>query len=250
MVADHTSTPQGARDKYYFLLRRLHSLSGIVPVGVFVIFHLTINSTILFGPERFQFAVDQIHMLDKAGLLVPVEWATIFLPILFHAVLGVVIVLGSTPNASTYRYGPNIRYTLQRWTGVIAFIFIAFHVWQMHKLGRSFGGGTFDPHNAAYSAATTMQASWVWGVVYFIGVVATVYHLANGIWTALITWGITIGRRSQRIAGYFCTALGIIVCLVGLGGLRGLKTLDTSELSPTAVHAPAVASFATPAETE
>lgn len=228
-MADQASTPSAsASEKSFFLLRRLHSLTGIVPIGVFLVFHLTINSTVLFGPEKFQFAVDQIHQLDKAGLLIPVEMATIFLPILFHAVLGVVIVLSGTPNVTSYRYGPNVRYSLQRWTGVLAFFFLVFHIWQMHWLGKTLGGGFFDPHNASKSAAEIMQGSFLWGPVYFLGVAACVFHLANGVWTALITWGITIGPRSQRGAGYFCTALGIAVFLIGVAGIFGLKTLDVN----------------------
>lgn len=237
-MADHVSTsPDSAKEKYYFFIRRLHSLSGLVPIGVFLCFHLIVNSTVLIGPSQFQFAVDQIHNLDRVGLLVPVELATIFIPILFHAVLGMVIVFGASPNASVYRYGSNVRYTLQRVTGVVAFAFIIFHVWQMHWLGKPLGGGLFDPHNASTSAALIAQGSIWWGPVYFVGVVASVYHLANGIWTALITWGVTIGPRSQRIAGYCCTALGVTVTAIGLCGIFALKTLDAQAVSPADTHA-------------
>lgn len=238
-----TST-DAAKEKYYFLLRRLHSLSGIVPIGAFLCFHLTVNATILAGPGKFQFAVDQIHQLDKAGVLIPVEMATIFLPILFHAILGMVIVFTASPNWSDYRYGSNIRYTFQRITGVIAFAFIIFHVWQMHWLGKPLGGGLFDPHNAAKSAALIAQGSSIWGCIYAIGVISSVFHFANGVWTFLITWGVTIGRKSQRITGYICTALGIVVVLIGLSGIYGLKTLDTKSLETGGDDAHAVhASF-------
>lgn len=220
---------QTASRRNYFLLRRIHSLTGIVPVGVFVIFHLIVNSTILAGAESFQFCVDQIHLLEKAGLLVPVEMITIFLPLAFHAGLGVIIVLGGTPNASVYRYGGNIRYTLQRTTGLIAFVFILFHVWQMHWLGKPFGGAYFDAHHASVTAAKAMQSWGLWSLVYAIGVIATVFHLANGIWTSLITWGITVGERSQRMTGYACTALGIVIGLVGLGAIFGFRNLDVSK---------------------
>lgn len=231
MSQEHNSTGEDAGRRHYFLLRRLHSLAGIVPVGVFVIFHLTVNSTILLGGEKFQFCVNAIHLLDEAGILKPVEVLTIFLPLLFHAVLGVVIVVNGTPNASVYRYGGNVRYTLQRTTGLIAFVFIMFHVWQMHWLGGigPLAGGKFDPHNAAVTAAEALQSSGLWKWVYALGVTATVFHLANGIWTSLITWGITIGRRSQRIAGYFCTAFGIALLLVGLGAVYGFQTFKAGE---------------------
>jgi succinate dehydrogenase / fumarate reductase cytochrome b subunit len=237
-VADISmSQPQSAKDRYYFLLRRLHSLTGLVPVGAYLVVHLITNSTILAGREPFQFMVDQIHQLAKAGLLFAVEMTFIFIPLAFHAVFGVVIMLSADMNAREYRYGPNIRYTLQRWTGMIAFVFIMFHVWQFHWMGKPFGGGSFDPHDAPFSTAQAIQASWWYGPFYAIGVLASVYHLANGIWTSLITWGITIGPRSQRMAGYACTAFGVALGLVGMGALVGFKTLDTDQpVAPNAAH--------------
>ena len=35
-------------------------------------------------------------------------------------------------------------------------------------------------------------------IVYLIGITATVWHLANGIWLFLVDWGITIGDRGLR----------------------------------------------------
>lgn len=243
MSEEHIPAGEDARRRCYFLLRRLHSLAGIIPVGVFVIFHLTVNSTILLGSEKFQFCVNTIHLLEEAGLLVPIEMLTIFLPLLFHAVLGVVIVVNGSPNASVYRYGGNVRYTLQRATGLIAFVFIMFHVWQMHWLGAvgPLSGGKFDPHNAAVTAAEALQSSGLWKWVYALGVTATVFHLSNGIWTSLITWGITIGKRSQRIAGYCCTAFGVALLLVGLGAVYGFQTFKAGDAATG--HNAAVASI-------
>ncbi len=102
------------RQRSYFLIRRLHSLLGIVPVGAFLCVHLTINATILLGGDKFGLAVDLIHMLERFHLLIPVEIAFIFLPILFHAVLGVVIALSGTVNVDRYKYCGNIRYVIQR----------------------------------------------------------------------------------------------------------------------------------------
>ncbi|HRX86138.1 MAG TPA: succinate dehydrogenase cytochrome b558 subunit [Phycisphaerae bacterium] len=223
-MAGTITSAESAKEKYFFLLRRLHSLSGLVPVGVFLLWHLIVNATVLAGGDKFQFMVDQIHQLQKAGLLFVVEMAFIFLPLAFHAVYGVVIALSADMNAREYRYGPNIRYTLQRWTGIIAFAFIMFHVWQMHWLGEPFGGSMFKPHDAPASTAAAIQASWWFITFYIVGVTASVYHLSNGIWTALITWGITIGQRAQRISGYFCTAFGVALLLVGMGALWGFTT--------------------------
>lgn len=238
-MAEHQSTAASS-DKYYFLIRRLHSLSGLIPVGVFLFLHLTTNASILAPGQtpgqEFQKAVERIHALGP--LLLPVEIVGIFLPLGFHALLGFQIMLTAKPNAQYYRYGSNVRYTLQRWTGVIAFFFIVYHVWQMHWMGKPLGGGAFRVHDeaggpaAALTAATAIQSyRWV-AVAYAIGIVASVYHLANGIWTSLITWGITIRPRSQRAAGYVCAAFGIVLCAVGLGALRGFMTFDKSGQGP------------------
>ena len=219
-------------DKHYFLIRRLHSLTGLVPVGVFLCVHLFTNATILVPGARgaeFQKAVERIHSLGF--LLVPVEIVGIFIPLLFHSLLGFQIIFSGKSNAQQYRYGSNIRYTLQRTTGVIAFFYIFYHVWQMHWLGSSFGGGGFQLHDAgaasaAMTAAKTIQSGWWIAPIYAVGILASVFHLANGVWTSLITWGITIRPQSQRVAGYICTAFGLVLALVGLGALAGFKYFD------------------------
>ncbi len=233
MAVEETNLTE-AQSRYYMLVRRLHSLSGLVPVGVFLCVHLVTNASVLVSADgaEFQKSIERIHALGP--LLVPVEIVGIFIPILFHAIVGIQIWLTSMPNPQNYRYGPNIRYTLQRATGIIAFAFILYHVWQMHWFGASLGGGAFELHDQATGAATgalttakAIQAGWWIAPIYGIGVIATVFHLANGIWTSLITWGITIKPQTQRVSGYACAVFGILLCVVGLGALRGFKTFDT-----------------------
>ncbi|RME39540.1 MAG: succinate dehydrogenase [Planctomycetota bacterium] len=226
--------------KYHFLIRRLHSLSGIIPVGVFLCMHLLTNASILAPGEpgsEFQRAVERIHALGP--LLVPVEILFIFLPLLFHTLVGFLIVFTAESNVRYYRYGGNIRYTLQRTTGVIAFVFILYHVWQMHWMGKPFGGGMFEVHGedgtplSAVTAAKAIQSAWWVAPLYAVGIVASVFHFANGIWTALITWGITIKPRTQRAAGYVCTVFGVLLALIGLGALRGFRTFgETGAAAP------------------
>ncbi len=247
-MAEQTASLTPA-ERHHFLVRRLHSLTGLVPVGLFVCVHLVTNASILAASDgsEFQKAVERIHSLGP--LLVPVEIVFIFLPLAFHALLGVKIWLSSTPNPMQYRYSSNVRYTLQRTTGIITFGFVIYHIWQMHWLGKSFGGGAFELHDAsgaATGAMTTAMAlrSWWVAPIYALGVVSAVFHLANGIWTSLITWGITIKPQSQRAAGYVCATFGIVLCVVGLGALRGFKTFETGPVgaaqhsAATTTHVP------------
>ena len=77
--------------RHEFIIRRIHSILGLVPIGGFLCFHLATNASILDGPETFQTRVDIIHRLGPSTLFV-LEWGTIFLPILFHGLIGLVIV--------------------------------------------------------------------------------------------------------------------------------------------------------------
>jgi succinate dehydrogenase cytochrome b subunit len=224
------AAPQGSfLERNEFLLRRLHSLSGIVPVGAYMVVHLLTNASVLDGAATFQRRVYAIHSL---GAVLPlVEWTFIFLPLIFHAVYGVLITRGAVPNSSTYKYTSNVRYTLQRATGMIAFVFIFWHVFHMHGwlhsewwergVAQPLFGAIFRPYNAASTAAEAMQLSIVVPILYAIGVLSCVFHLANGIWTFGITWGIWVTPAAQRWATRACLVFGVLLAAVSLGALGG-----------------------------
>lgn len=224
-----------------FLIRRLHSLSGIIPIGFFLFFHIGTNSLIAFSSppnkDLFQKQVDNIHNLGP--LLIPVEIMFIFVPLIYHIVVGVKIWSESKPNAANYTYWGNIRYTLQRTTGIATLAFILVHLYQMHWLGGWLPGGSgFNHELASSTTAQVMQrASWI-APLYAIGVACACYHFANGIWTFLITWGITVGPRSQRVAGFACLVLGIGLTITGLVAVRGFKTFDVKAGEPADIVAP------------
>ena len=220
-----------------FLIRRLHSLSGLIPVGAYMCVHLVTNSTVLDSPATFQKNVFTIHGLGK--ILPLVEWAFIFIPILFHAIFGFVIIRGGLPNSSTYSTSSNVRYTLQRITGMIAFLFIMWHVFHMHgwfhaqawldNVASKLGGAKFSPYNAASSAGEAMQISILIPILYAVGILACVFHLANGIWTMGITWGVWITPQAQARANYVCAGFGLLLAAVGMSALVGITTVDVDE---------------------
>ena len=75
---------------------------------------------------------------------------------------------------------------------------------------------SFDPHNASYTIHRHMTASPIlpW-VVYPLGILASCYHLANGFWTAAITWGLTVSNGAQKRFGYACAGLFVVVLVCG-----------------------------------
>ena len=212
--------------RHQFLIYRLFSLSGLIPVGAFLIVHLLTNASVLAGPGTFQSRVDMIHSLGP--LLVPIEWAFIFLPMLFHATVGFVIIAGGLPNVGSYPYVGNVRYTLQRATGMIAFAFIIWHVIQLHWMGAPLGGGRFDPHHASSSAAVALEPIGV-AILYAIGILSAVFHFANGLWTLGITWGLWTSPDAMRRASWLSVAVGILLGGAGLGALAGMRNVDVRQ---------------------
>jgi succinate dehydrogenase / fumarate reductase, cytochrome b subunit len=207
--------------QHHFLLRRLHSLTGIV-FGGYLCVHLIVNATLIQGGagahDVYQTQVDKIHSLP---FLWAVEWAFIFLPIIYHTVYGIWITLTGQPNVGAYGYAKNWFYVLQRASAIVIVAFMIFHVLGMRG---AFGSAlAFVPENATATAAKHIHTSWVVGyLVYPIGIIASAYHLANGFWTAAITWGLTVSNASQRRWGFVCGAIGFAMMICGFLALIAL----------------------------
>lgn len=230
-IASGTGQSWYARNE--FMIRRLHSLSGLIPVGAYMVVHLVANASILNGVESFQNVVYQIHALGN--LLPVVEWVFIFLPILFHALLGFVFIFGGRSNLAHYPTASNWRYVLQRVSGMVAFLFILWHVLQLNGLIHAqwfresvadpMGLAQFRPYNAASTAARALQNPVVIGC-YLIGILACVFHFANGIWTMGITWGVWVTPRAQAGASRICLGIGSLLAVVALGAVFGFLRVD------------------------
>ena len=231
-TAASAAAESGFFQRHYFLLRRLHSLTGIVPIGVFVIEHLITNSAILLpeGAEHYQSDVDFIWGLP--GLLY-LEIFGIWLPLAFHGLLGLVYVFTGRPNSTTYKWADNRRYTWMRITGVIALIFIFIPLAQT-RWGWTFGGlydAPFDAENATLTTALSVQWAWPAALIfYLVGTLATIFHFANGLWTMAITWGLTLSVQGQRRWGGVCLALGIGLAAIGVAATVRFGTLDLEAL--------------------
>lgn len=212
-----------------FILRKLHQLSGIMPLGIFLLEHFYTNSKALAGQAAFNGAVKDLQSIPYILL---VEIGGIFIPLIYHAVYGLVITVEARPNNLHYPYARNWFYTIQRATGLILFLFITFHVLNF-RFGLIPGLNTVSvahhPEQSFEIVAREFRMIPIF-IVYMIGITATVWHFANGIWLFLVDWGIAIGERAQRLTGYACIAFGILLLAVGInaaiafirpGGLLG-----------------------------
>jgi len=198
-----------------FVLRKLHQLSGIMPLGLFLLEHFYTNSKALTGAADFNNAVKDLQSIPY---ILFVEIGGIFIPLIYHAVYGLVITVEARPNNLNYPYPRNWFYLIQRITGVILFFFITFHVLNF-RFGLVPGLNTISvahrPDLAFDIVSREFQMVWVF-LIYMVGITATVWHLANGIWLFLVDWGIAIGERAQRLTGYACIGFGVFMLLVGI----------------------------------
>lgn len=220
-----------------FLLRRLHSLSGIVPVGAFLIEHFISNAFATNGPEAY---ANQVKFLTSLPFVPVLEWVGIYLPLLYHALYGFYIWFRGESNVIDYPFAGNFMYAAQRWTGAIAFLYIGWHVYTM----RFTGIHLLTQYDAAFhKVQTELQNPWA-GAFYVIGITAAAWHFAYGIYLFCAKWGITVSGKSRRKLGLACIGLALILIVVGMSTLRAFFNplwLNTPEkLNSAPAHEAAV----------
>jgi succinate dehydrogenase / fumarate reductase cytochrome b subunit len=195
-----------------FVLRRLHSLSGIVPVGAFLAEHFISNAFATNGPIAYW---NQVKFLSSLPFVPFLELFGIYLPLLYHALYGFYIWFRGESNVRDYPFAGNFMYAAQRWTGGIAFLYIGWHTYTMRYLPTHL---LAHPDAAFHKVQVELQSPWALAF-YVIGITAASWHFAYGINLFCAKWGITVSERSRRTMGRLCTGLAVVLILVGLSTL-------------------------------
>jgi succinate dehydrogenase / fumarate reductase, cytochrome b subunit len=187
-----------------YLLRKLHSLSGLIPVGAFLAEHFWSNSAVLVSPAKYNAVSQELQTIPFRPF---VEIFAIVLPILFHGGYGVYIWWGGKSNLSQYPWVKNWLYTMQRYTGLIAFVYIGWHLYTERWL----------THGKSTYATVYDDLQNPWYLAFFaIGILASSFHLGAGIWNFLCKWGFAATARAQRAAGQLGALVGITFSFVGI----------------------------------
>ncbi|HYG68104.1 MAG TPA: hypothetical protein VD838_10610 [Anaeromyxobacteraceae bacterium] len=200
------SAAASAKDSSFFL-RKLHSLTGIVPIGAFLLFHLFENLKVGLSAEAYETSIRHLWELAPRPVFYAIEVGAIFVPILFHAIYGFWIWYQGASNAVHYGFRRNWMYALQRWSGLLAFAYMGLHVWQL----RVFPDGALALSRPTAESLTTFEQvgnaiapAWA-TVAYLVGGIAAAFHLGNGLYGFAYSWGLAVGRSAQRkveVAGY------------------------------------------------
>lgn len=202
----------------YFLLRRLHSLLGVFPLGVFLFNHLLTNSTGIISADFFEHKVYLIHLLGPA--LPIVEAVMIFIPLALHIAIGIYIATQAKYESRGVmgKLGRNWAYNFQRYSGWVALVFIVYHVLHLRFL---------HPDIAQIPFSVTL-AEMFWGPAailfipaYIVGGLSVIFHFANGLCTFCMSWGITVSEESQKTVTYAAGGLGAVLTAMLFASIIG-----------------------------
>jgi succinate dehydrogenase / fumarate reductase cytochrome b subunit len=199
-----------------FLWRRLHSLSGVVPVGGFLMYHIFENMAALRSPEAYNEMVNHVNTMLPRWYFFGVELAGVIVPLLFHSLYGIYIAATGQPNVGRYAYGSNWSYWAQRASGYLAFLYILVHVGVLRfwvtLLGNHLAPAqpsqpgldlvTYNDvaahlGNGHHLVQETVLAGTHIFALYVVGTLATIYHFTNGLNGFAWTWGLAVGRKAQ-----------------------------------------------------
>ncbi|MFC7393715.1 succinate dehydrogenase cytochrome b558 subunit [Scopulibacillus cellulosilyticus] len=189
-----------------FVSRRLHSFLGLVPIGLFLVVHLTVNYFATRGPESFNKAAG---FMESLPYLLFLEIVFIYLPIIFHAIYGVYIAFQAKTNVNRYGFFRNWMFFLQRWSGIFLVIFLAWHIWET-RIAMALGT------TLNYDMMANILANKGMLVFYIIGILAAVFHFSNGLWSFCVHWGLIVSPRAQRITTYATVVVFILLAYVGI----------------------------------
>src|ERR1700734_1873265 len=91
--------PLRAGEGHSFFWRKLHSLTGIMPIGAFLVEHIVSNYEIVNGPLAY---AKQVLFLNSLPLVRVLEWVFIFIPLAYHAIYGLFIAIRGRSNVNVY----------------------------------------------------------------------------------------------------------------------------------------------------
>lgn len=227
-----------------YTLHKLHSLTGILPVGYYLVQHLALNSFTLAGPQYFNGVIHFFEGIPK-HIFYPLKFGIIWGCLIFHAVYGIFIAARAEQNLTkpAYKYRENGYYTWQRVTGIIAFFFLCYHMASTSirttMAGSPEGIITYEVW-ADKLSAPVLGIPYFLFLVYVIGITTSAFHFSYGLWHFCIRWGITINEKAQLTMAKAAKASFVLISLLGIGALVGFFIHKPGTESVEAKKSPAV----------
>lgn len=186
-----------------FLRARLGSFLAFAPLSFWTVLHLWQNLYAFRGAAEWEREVT--HYSHPLAM-----WATfavVLLPIFIHAGWGTWRLYTVRPNLERYHYFGNLKYTLQRISSVGILLFIGAHLW-LATIHPRLTTGQAEPFS---DISHQMRHHTPTLVVYLLGTLGVAYHLANGLSTFAMSWGVVTRQRALRMLDWFAFALFLVL---------------------------------------
>ncbi len=171
-----------------FLRARLGSFLAVMPLGVWTIVHLWNNLAAFRGAAAWQAEVTEYgHPIAFFASSI-----VALLPLVLHTIWGIGRIFSVRPNNVRYSFYGNLKYALQRLSAIGVLGFLGAHIWLalleprlLHGRPEPFADIAHEMHHHTPTL-----------VVYVLGVLGVAYHLANGLQTFSMGWGLVASRRA------------------------------------------------------
>jgi len=199
-----TAEAAGTRRDGTFLRARLGSFLAVVPLGVWTVAHLWQNLAAFKGGDAWQAEVTEY----RHPLAFFASSAVALLPLVLHTVWGIGRLVSVQPNNVRYKYFSNVKYLLQRLSAIGVLFFLGAHIWLAMLHPRITTGRPEPFADISHEMATHLPTL----IVYVLGTLGVAYHLANGLYSFMMSWGIVTSRRAlKKLEG--ATIVGFLVLL-------------------------------------
>jgi succinate dehydrogenase / fumarate reductase cytochrome b subunit len=203
-----TPSPQTRR----LAARRLFTLSGVAPLGAFLVLHAITNARAVRGEWAF---VGAVHAYERVPALTLLEILFVYAPLLFHTAYGMWLVAARKPLAESSPYPPAWKLAV-RATGVVGALFLVLHLPELRF--RMPGARPSGGQLLTWLAADLSRTSHGWPLVaagYLLASACVTFHFAAGSWGVFAsTRFASEDARAKRRAAWAAALGGVVLFLV------------------------------------
>lgn len=179
--------------------RRLHSLTGVAPLGAFLVYHLWVNWPACNDREAWL-----VRRLLVGSVLESWIAALFAVCLAVHVALSVAFLRES--DTAPLLGSPGLR-RLQQITGGVALLFIVYHLYQV----TAFRFGSEIIAGGAYDVLWSELGMPLRMFIYVVGVSAVFFHFAQGLCRAVVRWNLLSSKRGLTAARYLAGAIGFLL---------------------------------------
>jgi succinate dehydrogenase / fumarate reductase cytochrome b subunit len=221
LIPRHGSVPERDLVEREPIARRVFSLSGVVPLGFFLVLHVWASASALRGQDAYVARVESLGRVPLAGVL---EVAFVLLPLAFHAVYGVWFMRQPV----VPRPEPLASRALAITDRVAAGLALVFIVWHFVEYRWPVLRGTTSARESYTLLVWRLSSTWhgfpARAMFMLLGALATVFHFVVGMFCWCVRTGLLVTRTQKVRAAWVFLSGGAVLFLVATSTVVSLAT--------------------------